>query len=238
MALLAVVAVVLVAVVAGVLILRARQRTASATLPPPAAAAATPVEASETPKPTPEAALSPTAEETETPEPILTDASNATPTAIATFQARLLPRPIGQDTPVPRVRFVEPMPWDIHALEGSIIAEGTTADESTSSSIKSYRIEEITLPSPYTVELYGEVVEATMAWRITITGGPFVTASRTDLILIDQQIFAGAVNRTPSSLVGYSFDDSLIREGGIVSAAIGGIVVVDITEPIKLSSTP
>ena len=107
-------------------------------------------------------------------------------------------------------------------LRGKLIAEGVTGRAVGNPNITGYRIEELTLPRSMNVELRGQQVSVDRAWRITLNGGPFPVRALPAVIWIDDQVAGlGVENETLSQITTIVFDNSLIREGALISLSYG-----------------
>jgi hypothetical protein len=111
---------------------------------------------------------------------------------------------------------------EIVKLPGKVISEAKTAQQSGDLKLNGYRVEEVQLPRSINAEVRGQQVVVNRAWRVTITGGPFPVRAMPAVIWIDDQIVGfGIENETLSQITAITFDDSLLREGGVVSLSYG-----------------
>lgn len=107
-------------------------------------------------------------------------------------------------------------------LPGKLLSEAKTAKQSGDLSLTGYRVEEVQLPRNINAEVRGQQVVVNRAWRVTITGGPFPVRAMPAVIWIDDQIVGyGIENETLSQVTAITLDDSLLREGGVVSLSYG-----------------
>jgi hypothetical protein len=107
-------------------------------------------------------------------------------------------------------------------LPGKLVSEAQAARPTNELKLTGYRVEELTLPRTLTVELRGQQAVVDKAWRVTIQGGPFPVRAMPAVIWIDDQIVGNGVeNESLSQVTAITFDESLIREGGIVSISYG-----------------
>jgi hypothetical protein len=111
---------------------------------------------------------------------------------------------------------------EILNLQGKVISEAKSARAAGDLKLTGYRVEEVRLPRSLTVEVQGRQTVVDRAWRVTVQGGPFPVRAMPAVIWIDDQIVGiGIENETLSQVTAITFDDSLIREGGVVSISYG-----------------
>lgn len=107
-------------------------------------------------------------------------------------------------------------------LQGRVISEAKSARPTGDLKLTGYRVEELRLPQSLTVEVQGRQTVVDRAWRVTVQGGPFPVRAMPAVIWIDDQIVGNGIeNETLSQVTAITFDDSLIREGGVVSISYG-----------------
>jgi hypothetical protein len=111
---------------------------------------------------------------------------------------------------------------EIVNLPGKVISEAKTAQQSGDLKLSGYRVEEVQLPRSINAEVRGQQVVVNRAWRVTITGGPFPVRAMPAVIWIDDQVVGyGIENETLTQITAITLDDSLLREGGVVSLSYG-----------------
>ena len=111
---------------------------------------------------------------------------------------------------------------EIVKLPGKLLSEAKTAKQSGDLKLTGYRVEEVQLPRSINAEVRGQQVVVNRAWRVTITGGPFPVRAMPAVIWIDDQIVGyGIENETLSQITAVTLDDSLIREGRVISLSYG-----------------
>jgi len=111
---------------------------------------------------------------------------------------------------------------EIIKLPGRLLAETKTAGTPGNLRLSGYRVEEVALPRSVTAEVRGQQVTVNRAFRVTVTGGPFPVRAMPAVIWIDDQIVGyGIENENLSQITAVTFDDSLIREGGVVALSYG-----------------
>ena len=103
-------------------------------------------------------------------------------------------------------------------LPGKVVSEAKSARPNGDLRLTGYRVEEVSLPQNQNIEVRGQQVAVNKAWRVTVHGGPFPVRALPAIVWIDDQIVGtGIENDTLSQITAVTFDDSLIREGGVVS---------------------
>ena len=111
---------------------------------------------------------------------------------------------------------------EILKLQGRVISEAKSTRPIGNLKLTGYRVEEVRLPQSLTVEVQGRQAVVDKAWRVTVQGGPFPVRAMPAVIWIDDQIVGNGVeNETLSQVTAITFDDSLIRQGGVVSISYG-----------------
>jgi hypothetical protein len=111
---------------------------------------------------------------------------------------------------------------EIIKLPGKVLSEAKTAQQSGDLKLTGYRVEEVQLPRNINAEVRGQQVTVNRAFRVTITGGPFPVRAMPAVIWIDDQVVGyGIENETLSQVTAITLDDSLLREGGVVSLSYG-----------------
>jgi hypothetical protein len=107
-------------------------------------------------------------------------------------------------------------------LPGRLVSEAKAARPTGDLKLTGYRVEEVRLPRSQTMELRGQQVVVDKAWRVTVHGGPFPVRALPAVIWIDDQVVGNGIeNESLSQITAITFDDSLIREGGVVSLSYG-----------------
>ena len=107
-------------------------------------------------------------------------------------------------------------------LPGKLVSDAKTAKQSGELKLTGYRVEEVQLPRSLSAEVRGQQMVVDRAWRVTITGGPFPVRAMPAVIWIDDQIVGyGIENETLSQITAITLDNSLLREGGVISLSYG-----------------
>ena len=105
---------------------------------------------------------------------------------------------------------------------GKLVSEAKTAKQSGELKLTGYRVEEVQFARNISAEVRGQQVVVDRAWRVTITGGPFPVRAMPAVIWIDDQIAGyGVENETLSQITAITLDNSLLREGGVISLSYG-----------------
>ena len=111
---------------------------------------------------------------------------------------------------------------ELTQLPGKLISEAKSARPNGDLRLTGYRVEEVSLPQNLNVEIRGQQVAVSKAWRVTVQGGPFPVRALPAVVWIDDQIVGNGIeNETLSQITAITFDSSVIREGGVVSISYG-----------------
>jgi hypothetical protein len=107
-------------------------------------------------------------------------------------------------------------------LPGKILGEGTNTKAVGKYKVASYRVEEVVLPRTVEVEVRGQKVQATHAFRVTLTGGPFAVRALPALIWINETpIGYGVESEDLDAITAVTFDPTLLEEGATVYLSYG-----------------
>ena len=107
-------------------------------------------------------------------------------------------------------------------LQGKILGEGSNTRGVGKYKVASFRVEELTLPRAMEVNVRGQEVQATRAFRLTVTGGPFVVRALPPVIWIDDTpVGYGVENEDLNAITAITFDPELIREGATLYLSYG-----------------
>lgn len=153
--------------------------------------------------------------------PAPTEKRTPTPTATPETVERIILSPTFAEQPsIMKYLYFD----EVMAIEGRTLAQvdipGVTAD----SLFKSYRVEEFDLPESITVKIDGTKTDISVAWRLTIKGGPFRVGAQPWVIWIDDvQLGWGwaKINEDLSEITAVVVDRSLLRDGGTIFASYG-----------------
>jgi hypothetical protein len=131
------------------------------------------------------------------------------------LQARAQDAAGAQDTQEPKMS-------DLLKLPGKVIAESNAAAPAGKLKVKNYRVEELTLPAPVSVEVGGKRVEVSRAFRVTVTGGPFPVRAMPAVVWIDDvAVGYGVESEDLDAITAVTFDASLLREGATLYVSYG-----------------
>ena len=111
---------------------------------------------------------------------------------------------------------------NVMKTKGKIIAEGRNATPVGQYKLKTYRVEEISLPKSVAIERQGKLVNLDRAWRVTITGGPFPVRALPPVIWVgDVAVGNGVENEQLSEVSVLVFDRALLRDGAAIALSYG-----------------
>ncbi|MEI6333494.1 MAG: hypothetical protein WCS87_02945 [Methylococcaceae bacterium] len=105
-------------------------------------------------------------------------------------------------------------------LPGKIVASGSNTKPVGDLKLKTYRLEEITLPEPWEVKIGDQDQLVTRAWRLTIFGGPFPVRNMAAEVWIDNKFIAYGDN-TDKGLVAVVYDSSVFINGAEIAISYG-----------------
>jgi hypothetical protein len=111
---------------------------------------------------------------------------------------------------------------DILKLPGRVIGEGQNTRTVGHHKVKTYRVEEVTLPQMREVEIKGETRTVGRAFRVTVKGGPFPVRAMPPVIWVgDTAVGFGVENEELTEITAVTYDDSLIVEGATLYLSYG-----------------
>ena len=132
-----------------------------------------------------------------------------------TQQARAQDAAGAQDTQEPKMS-------DLLKMPGKVIAESNAAVPAGKLKVKNYRVEELQLPAPATVEVKGKRVEVSRAFRVTVTGGPFPVRAMPAVVWVDDEAVGyGVESEDLDAITAVTFDASLLQEGATLYVSYG-----------------
>ena len=109
---------------------------------------------------------------------------------------------------------------DLVNMPGKTIGKGSNTNPVGAYAVKSYHVEELTLTAPVLVD--GQTVNATKAWRISITGGPFPVRSQAAVISVGGTALRTAIeNEELSAIVAITFSDAMLTNGATITLSYG-----------------
>jgi hypothetical protein len=116
----------------------------------------------------------------------------------------------------------EPKMSDLLKMPGRVIAESAATRAAGKFKVRNYRVEELALPRPVSVEVGGRRVETSRAFRVTITGGPFPVRAMPAVVWIDDAAVGyGVESEDLDAITAVTFDESLVREGATLYLSYG-----------------
>jgi hypothetical protein len=111
---------------------------------------------------------------------------------------------------------------DILKLEGRVIGEGTNTKATGQHKLKSYRVEEVTLPRMKEVKIKGQTRSVGKAFRLTIKGETFpVRAMPAVIWLDDTAIGYGIENEELTEITVITYDEAALTEGATIYLSYG-----------------
>ena len=116
----------------------------------------------------------------------------------------------------------EPKMSELLKMPGKVIAESNAAAPAGRLKVKNYRVEELTLPAPVSVEVGGKRAEVSRAFRVTVTGGPFPVRAMPAVVWIDDEAVGyGVESEDLDAITAVTFDGSLLKEGATLYVSYG-----------------
>jgi len=107
-------------------------------------------------------------------------------------------------------------------LPGKVVGKGRNTAPQGLLKLRSYRVEEVTLPRITEVELRGRRVAVTKAFRLTITGGPFAVRALPPVVWLDDvAVGYGVESEDLTEITAVTYDESLLRGGARVYLSYG-----------------
>ena len=111
---------------------------------------------------------------------------------------------------------------DILKLPGRVLGEGRNTRAAGQHKVKTYRVEEVTLPRMTEVKIKGETRSVGRAFRVIVTGGPFPVRAMPPVIWVnDVAVGYGIENEELTEITAVTFDDSLLVEGATLYLSYG-----------------
>jgi hypothetical protein len=105
---------------------------------------------------------------------------------------------------------------------GSLIAQGHNTVPVGHWKLKTFRVEEVHLPTALTVMVRGQQVESNTAWRVTITGGPFPAGNEAAIIWAgDVPLGDAQENPDLSEITVITHDREALMEADTLSVSYG-----------------
>lgn len=111
---------------------------------------------------------------------------------------------------------------DLLTLPGTVLGEGVNKRAVGKFKVAGYRVEEVALPRPQEVEIRGEKVQASKAFRVTLIGGPFPVRAKPPVIWIDDvAVGYGVENEDLTEITVVTYDPALLREAATLYLSYG-----------------
>ncbi|MCA1629658.1 MAG: hypothetical protein LC785_07440 [Acidobacteria bacterium] len=110
---------------------------------------------------------------------------------------------------------------DLLKLPGKVVARGTNTTPRGLMKLRSYRVEEVALPRVTNVEVGGQRVEVTKAFRVTLTGAFPVRALPAVIWLDDVAIGYGIESEDLDEITVVTYDASAIKDGATIYISYG-----------------
>jgi hypothetical protein len=111
---------------------------------------------------------------------------------------------------------------DILKLQGRVLGEGTNTKAVGQHKLKSYRVEEVTLPRMQEVKIKGETRSVGRAFRLTIKGGPFPVRAMPPVIWLDETAIGyGIESEELDEITVITYDEAALAEGATIYLSYG-----------------
>jgi hypothetical protein len=111
---------------------------------------------------------------------------------------------------------------DILKLQGRVLGEGTNTRAVGQHKLKSYRVEEVTLPRMQEVRIKGETRSVGRAFRLTIKGGPFPVRAMPPVIWLDDTAIGyGIESEDLDEITVITYDEAALAEGATIYLSYG-----------------
>ena len=111
---------------------------------------------------------------------------------------------------------------DLFNVKGKVVAKGSNTNADGPYGLKTYRIEELTLPPGTTVDVNGTAVRANTAWKITLVGNAFPVRGLPPIISIDgTNLPPGQESANLQEIATITFDRALIHDNAVLALSYG-----------------
>lgn len=111
---------------------------------------------------------------------------------------------------------------DILKLPGRVLGEGRNTRTTGQHKVKTYRVEEVTLPRMTEVTIKGETRSVGRAFRVTVKGGPFPVRAMPPVIWVDDvAVGYGIENEELTEITAVTYDESVLAEGATIYLSYG-----------------
>ena len=107
-------------------------------------------------------------------------------------------------------------------LPGRVVGRGRNEAPKGLLKLRSYRVEEVTLPRITNVEVRGQRVAVSKAFRLTITGDQFPVRALPPVVWVDDvAVGYGVESEDLTEITVVTYDESLLREGATLYLSYG-----------------
>jgi hypothetical protein len=111
---------------------------------------------------------------------------------------------------------------DILKMRGRVLGEGTNARAVGHHKLKSYRVEEVTLPQMKEVKINGETRSVGRAFRLTITGAEFPVRAMPAVIWLDETAIGyGIESEDLTAITVITYDEAALKDGATIYLSYG-----------------
>lgn len=111
---------------------------------------------------------------------------------------------------------------DILKLQGRVLGAGLNTRAVGHHKLKSYRVEEVTLPQMKEVKIKGETRSVGRAFRLTITGAEFPVRAMPAVLWLDETpIGYGIESEDLTEITAITYDESVLAEGATIYLSYG-----------------
>jgi hypothetical protein len=118
---------------------------------------------------------------------------------------------------------------------GTVRGQGHNTTPAGAHKLLTYRVHQLALSQPVTVNIHGKSVTTSTAYRLTVTGGPFAARAIPPVIEIDGVAAGVALESADQSALRFvTFDPALLHQGARVTVAYGD-VRSDLPETLNLN---
>jgi hypothetical protein len=125
---------------------------------------------------------------------------------------------------------------DLFTMAGTVIAKGAGTNPVGPNGVKTYRIEELTLPAGTQITVDGRNIQANTAWRVTVLGTSFPPRDLPPIVSIDStSLRAGQESNDLTEIAAITFDRSLIHDGARITLSYG-TDRIELPERVKLGT--
>jgi hypothetical protein len=111
---------------------------------------------------------------------------------------------------------------DLLKLPGKVVGKGANTTPHGLFKLRSYRVEEVTLPHITNVELHGQRAAVTKAFRVTITGGPFAVRALPPVVWVDDVALGyGIESEDLDAITVVTYDEAALKDGATLYLSYG-----------------